>query len=188
MDMDIEKKRIPVGRSESRSSDKPSIIKRLLRSDGFVLLVWIIGMAAVWEIGAFYIARVSPRHPEYILPHLWQRASSFGQSAGADQTIFGLVMTNAAATLSRVGEGFLIGMALGAILALLMSLSGAVGKIAFPYLMIIQMIPILGMAPIVLSLTGDIGKSRIVIAAILTFYPVAANMLAGFRSVDREKQ
>ena len=188
MDMDIEKKRIPVGRSESRSSDKPSIIKRLLRSDGFVLLVWIIGMAAVWEIGAFYIARVSPRHPEYILPHLWQIASSFGQSASADQTIFGLVMTNAAATLSRAGEGFLIGMALGAILALLMSLSGAVGKIAFPYLMIIQMIPILGMAPIVLSLTGDIGKSRIVIAAILTFYPVAANMLAGFKSVDCEKQ
>ena len=188
MDMDIEKKRIPVGRSESRLSDKPSIIKRLLRSDGLVLLVWIIGMAAVWEIGAFYIARVSPRHPEYILPHLWQIASSFGQSAGADQTIFGLVMTNAAATLSRAGEGFLIGMALGAILALLMSLSGAVGKIAFPYLMIIQMIPILGMAPIVLSLTGDIGKSRIVIAAILTFYPVAANMLAGFKSVDREKQ
>ena len=188
MDMDIEKKRIPVGRSESRSSDKPSIIKRLLRSDGFVLLVWIIGMAAVWEIGAFYIARVSPRHPEYILPHLWQIASSFGQSAGADQTIFGLVMTNAAATLSRAGEGFLIGMALGAILALLMSLSGAVGKIAFPYLMIIQMIPILGMAPIVLSLTGDIGKSRIVIAAILTFSPVAANMLVGFKSVDRETQ
>ena len=93
---------------------KPSIIKRLLRSDGFVLLVWIIGMAAVWEIGAFYIARVSPRHPEYILPHLWQIASSFGQSAGAEQTIFGLVMTNAAATLSRAGEGFLIGMALGA--------------------------------------------------------------------------
>ena len=153
-----------------------------------MLLVWILGMAAVWEIGAFYIARVSPRHPEYILPHLWQIASSFGQSAGADQTIFGLVMTNAAATLSRAGEGFLIGMALGAILALLMSLSGAVGKIAFPYLMIIQMIPILGMAPIVLSLTGDIGKSRIVIAAILTFYPVAANMLAGFNSVDREKQ
>ena len=97
-------------------------------------------------------------------------------------------MTNAAATLSRAGEGFLIGMALGALLALLMSLSGAVDKIAFPYLMIIQMIPILGMAPIVLSLTGNIGKSRIVIAAILTFYPVAANMLAGFKSVDREKQ
>lgn len=185
--MDIEKKNIRLGKRERTASEKPSIIKRAIRSDGFVLLVWILGMAAVWEIGAFYIARVSPRHPEYILPHLWQIASSFGQSAGADQTIFGLVMTNAA-TLSRAGEGFLIGMALGAILALLMSLSGAVGKIAFPYLMIIQMIPILGMAPIVLSLTGDIGKSRIVIAAILTFYPVAANMLAGFRSVDREKQ
>jgi NitT/TauT family transport system permease protein len=35
---------------------------------------------------------------------------------------------------------------------------------------IIQMIPILGMAPIVLALTKSIDKSRIVIAAILTFY------------------
>ena len=57
----------------------------------------------------------------------------------------------------------------------------------FPYLMLIQMIPIIGMAPIVLAVTHDIGKSRVVIAAILTFYPVAANTLAGFHSVEKEK-
>lgn len=53
--------------------------------------------------------------------------------------------------------------------------------------MLIQLIPILGMAPIILSLTGSIGVSRIVIAAILTFYPVAANTLAGLKSVQQEK-
>ena len=52
---------------------------------------------------------------------------------------------------------------------------------------LIQMIPVLGLAPIILALTGDIAKSRIVIAAILTFYPVAANTLAGFKSVQKEK-
>lgn len=186
--MDIkEKAPAAVLRSPIREEKKPSVLKRLVGSDGFVLLVWILGFAAVWELGAFYIAFVSPKHPEYILPHLWQIMASVGMTASADQTIFGLVMTNAWATLSRAGIGFLIGMALGALLALSMSLSGAVEKIAFPYLMIIQMIPILGMAPIVLSLTGDISSSRIVIAAILTFYPVAANMLAGFKSVSREK-
>ena len=49
------------------------------------------------------------------------------------------------------------------------------------------MIPILGMAPIVLAVTKDINKSRIIIAAILTFYPVCTNTLAGFKSVEREK-
>ena len=170
-----------------RREKETPFIKRLFASDGFVLFVWILGFAVIWEVGAFIISAISPKHPEYILPHLWQIFSSVTMKASTDQTIFGLVMTNAWATLSRAGIGFLIGMALGALLALAMSLSGVVEKIAFPYLMIIQMIPILGMAPIVLSLTGDISSSRIVIAAILTFYPVAANMLAGFKSVSREK-
>ena len=78
-------------------------------------------------------------------------------------------------------------LVLGYILALLMHLSHIVEKIAFPYLMIIQMIPILGMAPIVLSITGDISSARITIAAILTFYPVSTNTLAGFKSVGRER-
>ncbi len=184
--MDI-KEKVPAALRSAGREKKPSVMKKLTASDGFVLFVWILGFAVIWEIGAFYIQTVSPKHPEYILPHLWQIASSVTMKASDDQTIFGMVMTNAWATLSRAGIGFLIGMALGALLALAMSLSGAVEKIAFPYLMIIQMIPILGMAPIVLSLTGDISSSRIVIAAILTFYPVAANMLAGFKSVSREK-
>ena len=90
-------------------------------------------------------------------------------------------------TLLRAAVGFLIGMVAGFGLALLMKLSGIVEKLAFPYLMLIQLIPILGMAPIILSLTGSIGVSRIVIAAILTFYPVAANTLAGLKSVQQEK-
>ena len=68
-----------------------------------------------------------------------------------------------------------------------MSLWKPIEKIAFPYLMLIQMIPILGMAPIINALTGDITKSRVIIAAILTFYPVATNTLAGFKSVQKEK-
>ena len=80
----------------------------------------------------------------------------------------------------------MIGAAIGFILALLMHRFTPVEKVAFPYLMIIQMIPILGMAPIILAITKDINKSRIIIAAILTFYPVATNTLAGFKSVEQE--
>ena len=78
--------------------------------------------------------------------------------------------------------GFVIGTILGFVLALLMHLFRGVEKTVSPYLIIIQVIPILGMAPIVLAITGDIGVSRIIIAAILTFYPVAANTLSGFRA------
>lgn len=83
--------------------------------------------------------------------------------------------------------GFLLGTGAGFVLALLMKLSGLVEKMLFPYLMLIQLIPVLGLAPIILSITGDINKSRIIIAAILSFYPVATNTLAGFKSVPQEK-
>ncbi len=153
-----------------------------------VTLVWILGLVVVWEIGATLVAG-SKRTPENVLPHLWQIFESVisPNLVNGKQTALQVVLSNAGITLMRAGLGFLIGIAVGFVLALLMNLFVPVEKIAFPYLMIIQMIPILGMAPIILAVTKDIDKSRVVIAAILTFYPVATNTLAGFKAVEREK-
>lgn len=98
-----------------------------------------------------------------------------------------VVLTSARATILRALLGFALGTVAGFLLALLMKLSGICEKMLFPYLMLIQLIPVLGLAPIILSITGDINKSRIIIAAILSFYPVATNTLAGFKSVDKDK-
>lgn len=142
----------------------------------------------IWEIAAFYMATVK-RTPENILPHLYQILESvFSDKPVANGlTATQIVLTGAKATLIRAGIGFVVGGLIGFILAILMTLSKTIKKIILPYLMIIQMIPILGMAPIVLAITGDINVSRIVIAALLTFYPVATNTFAGLSTVDREK-
>ena len=153
-----------------------------------MVFLWIVIIVAVWEVFAF-IVQFTKRTPVNILPHIYGIIESIldTKTINGSETALQMVLINAGATLSRAGIGFLIGTVLGFILALLMNLSGTVEKIAFPYLMLIQMIPVLGMAPIVLALTGDIATSRIVIAAILTFYPVAANTLAGFKGVHKEK-
>lgn len=163
-------------------------LKRFAHSKKMVTLVWILGIVVIWEIFAFIVA-ATKRTPVNVLPHLWEIIGSFfsDKKVTGKMTMIELIGTACGETLSRAGIGFLTGIVLGYILALLMNLSRAVEKIAFPYLMIIQMIPILGMAPIILSITGDINSARIVIAAILTFYPVSTNVLAGFRSVEREK-
>lgn len=153
-----------------------------------MVFLWMVIIVAVWEVFAF-IVQFTKRTPVNILPHIYGIIESIldTKTINGSETALQMVLINAGATLSRAGIGFLIGTALGFILSLLMNLSGTVEKIAFPYLMLIQMIPVLGMAPIVLALTGDIATSRIVIAAILTFYPVAANTLAGFKGVHKEK-
>ncbi len=152
------------------------------------VVVWVALLIVVWEVIATVVAG-SKRTPENVLPHLWQIAASVFSTklVNGSQTAFQIVLSNAGITLQRAGIGFALGAAIGFALALLMNLLRPVEKVAFPYLMIIQMIPILGMAPIVLAVTKDIDRSRIIIAAILTFYPVATNTLAGFKAVPREK-
>lgn len=164
-------------------------LKQVVRSKAFVTLMWVLILIALWEIFATVVANTK-RSPENIMPHLGGIIQSVfsTDTINGGQTATQMVMQNAAATLSRAGLGFGIGVLLGFLLALLMNLSGAIEKIAFPYLMLIQMIPILGMAPIINALTGDISQSRMIIAAILTFYPVANNTLAGFKSVEKEKK
>lgn len=163
--------------------------RKFFSSPKWVTAAWVVGLIIVWEIGATIVAGVK-RTPENVLPHLYQIIGSIfsTQKANSTQTALQIVLSNAWLTLERAGIGFLLGALAGFILALLMSLFAAVEKMIFPYLMIIQMIPILGMAPIVLAITKDIDKSRIVIAAILTFYPVATNTLSGFKAVEREKR
>ncbi|WP_058486532.1 ABC transporter permease [Defluviitalea phaphyphila] len=166
------------------------VIKKFLKSKYMVNIVWILLFFIGWEIVALLV-ELSPeiRSPEKVLPHFWKIIASVFDvnKIDGENTAIQLVLMNAKATLIRSVEGFILGMIWGFILALLMNLSGIIEKIAFPYLMLIQMIPILGMAPIILAITGDINKSRIWIAAILTFYPVATNTLAGFKSVEKEK-
>ena len=175
--------------NSKKGAERPlPALKRFIHSKHMVTLVWILGIVVIWEIFACIVA-ATKRTPVNVLPHLYEIIGSFfsDKKVTGKMTMIELIGTACGETLSSAGIGFLTGIVLGYILALLMNLSRVVEKIAFPYLMIIQMIPILGMAPIVLSITGDISSARIIIAAILTFYPVSTNALAGFKAVGRER-
>lgn len=164
-------------------------IRRILKAKWLTMVVWLAGIATIWEIFAFHVESVK-RTPENIMPHIWQivQAIFSTETVTRDQTALQVVLTSAGQTLERAALGFFIGTVLGFALALLMHLFRGVEKTVSPYLIIIQVIPILGMAPIVLAITGDISVSRIIIAAILTFYPVASNTLSGFRATEQEKK
>ena len=163
-------------------------ITKIKNSKALVTLVWVLGLLVIWEIFAFII-QATKRTPENIMPHVWQIFYSLidPKPVSNGMSCLQVVLFNAGQTLSRAGQGFMIGTLIGFVLAILMKLSHIVEKIAAPYLMLIQLIPILGMAPIILAMTHDIGSSRIIIAAILTFYPVATNTLAGLNSVEKQK-
>ena len=142
-------------------------ITKIKNSKALVTLVWVLGLLVIWEIFAFII-QATKRTPENIMPHVWQIFYSLidPKPVSNGMSCLQVVLFNAGQTLSRAGQGFMIGTLIGFALAILMKLSHIVEKIAAPYLMLIQLIPILGMAPIILAMTHDIGSSRIIIAAI----------------------
>ena len=164
------------------------MIKRITSSKGIVTAVWVLGLVVIWEICAFIVG-ATQRTPVNVLPHLYQIIGSFFDTksiTGSGDTIATLVFSSAAETLSRALIGFIIGMVLGYLLALLMHLSHIVEKIAFPYLMIIQMIPILGMAP----MGSDVGTNPELVAKYTaavrrgTKLPVLAKMTPNITNME----
>lgn len=147
-----------------------------------VTIVWLIIIIIIWEIIAFilkYVANdalASTKFPflHSIMITLVNNGSSLFQAG--------------AVTFSRAAIGFALGASIGIFLAVIMSLSKTIERIAFPYLIISQMIPVLGLAPIIFNIVRDMNTSRIVIAAYITFFPVSVNMLSGLKSVSQDKK
>ncbi|MFT9077145.1 ABC transporter permease [Ethanoligenens sp.] len=147
-----------------------------------VAVVWLIGVILVWELAAFFLQHVvhDPMAAKK-LPYFHTVVVVFIQNWQA-------LAGDGAVTFSRAAIGFLLGAVIGFVLAILMSLSKIVEKIAFPYLIISQMIPVLGLAPIIFNIVRDMDASRIFIAAYITFFPVSVNMLSGLRGVEQDKR
>ena len=147
-----------------------------------VNLVWTIGIFVVWELIAFFLDKIAhDPMAEAKLPYPHIIIVSIAQN-------FTELLSAAGLTFSRAVIGFALGAAIGFILAIIMSLSKIAEKIALPYLIISQMIPVLGLAPIIFTLAKDMNISRIIIAAYITFFPVAVNMLSGLNSVESDKK
>ncbi|HEY9593982.1 MAG TPA: ABC transporter permease subunit [Spirochaetia bacterium] len=147
-----------------------------------VILVWIVAVIAVWELAAFLLAAVL-RDPMAAakIPYVHAVVVTIVENW---QALLGAV----GVTFSKAATGFALGAAVGYLLAVVMSVSRLAERIAFPYLIVSQMIPVLGLAPIVFNLVRDMNTSRVVIATYITFFPVAANTLGGFRSVEADKR
>lgn len=140
---------------------------------------WVVLVLAAWQAAAYVLANVlhDPLAGKK-LPAIADVLISFAQNRPE-------LLRQAGITVSYAAAGFLIGAAVGVALAVVMSLSACCEKALQPYLLISQMIPVLGLAPIMFGLFKDIAVTRVVIAAYITFFPVSVNLLSGLKAADR---
>jgi NitT/TauT family transport system permease protein len=91
-------------------------------------------------------------------------------------------------TLSATFVGFVLGTALGILLALAIVHVRVLEKSLMPWIICSQMVPILAVAPIIIVVLGSIGLRGLLpkslISAYLCFFPVAIGMVKGLTSPD----
>jgi len=87
-------------------------------------------------------------------------------------------------TLEETLAGFLSGVAAAIALGAVLATSERLRQALYPYVLAIQTFPKIAIAPLLMAWFGYGLAPKIVIAALLAFFPVFANTLAGFLEVD----
>lgn len=82
-------------------------------------------------------------------------------------------------------SGLIISMVAGVALGLVMSRRLWLERSLWPYLIALQVTPIIALVPLIIKLVGANFAARVLVTVIITFFPIVSNTLFGFRSVPR---
>jgi NitT/TauT family transport system permease protein len=171
-----------------------SAVRRATVSAGTVLLV-LAGLIGAWELyrwtwmtagwtWPFVVDDTSMPHVHVILRALFRRPTS-----GVGDILIVQLLRAALFTAKEAVVGFALGASIGFLLGVVMSQWRVLQRGFLPYVVASQTVPILAVAPIVVVYLGSLHVapwfSVAVIAAYLTFFPVAINTLRGLLSTDR---
>lgn len=119
--------------------------------------------------------------PAFILPGprlVWQR---FVKSL-----LDGQLLRHTAATLMEVLSGLFLGGLTATLLGYLLAKSPALEKLIAPYLVASQSIPIAAIAPLLVIWFGPGVFSKVLICALIVFFPVLINTVVGLREVPQD--
>jgi NitT/TauT family transport system permease protein len=117
--------------------------------------------------------------PPYILPPPESVAGRF-VTAWTDGTI----EPHLATTLVEIALGFAVGASLGLVVGYALARSALVERVLSPYLVAAQATPILALAPLLALWFGPGLLGKVIICALIVFFPVAVSTMVGIRSVD----
>jgi len=97
-----------------------------------------------------------------------------------------VLASGAGTTLSEILLGFAAAIVVGVALALAVSSSRLIERALYPWLVVTQMIPVPAIAPVVVLWTGFDIRPRVIVIALVSFFPIAVNTIDGLRATDAE--
>jgi NitT/TauT family transport system permease protein len=140
--------------------------------------LWQPVLAAILIVGAWELAVRGFSLPQYILP---APSTIIHDGAGSLTRL----LENAASTGGVMVAGFLIAILLGIPLALAVASFPFLERTVYPWLLMLQMVPKVAVAPLFIVWFGFGIAPRLLVVFLLSFFPVLINGIAGFRSLDK---
>jgi NitT/TauT family transport system permease protein len=156
-----------------KSIRKPSRISR--NSFAITAPVSLVSALLLWWL----ITRIASL-PAFILPSPGQVAIRFWKAM-----IDGSLFANSAVTLTEVLLGLLAGTIAAVVLGYSIAKSRLFERLIAPYLVATQAIPIVAIAPLLVIWFGPGMFSKVLICALIVFFPVLVNTVVGVRAVPR---
>jgi NitT/TauT family transport system permease protein len=99
----------------------------------------------------------------------------------------GYLLVHAKATLIEILGGFIIGVFLGIGLGLIVSQSAFIKEVLHPYIIASQAMPKLALAPLLTLWFGYGFMPKIVITALISFFPLFESTVTGLSYMDKDK-
>ena len=136
-------------------------------------------------IGGWYVFtyQVLAPHRRFLLPPLhevWTR--SFVDGDTRSELLDGLWVTTKTSMM-----GLVVATALGILFAVLMSQARWIARSFYPWAVLIQTIPILAIVPLVALWFGVGFWSRVLVAVMISLFPILANTLFGLQSASEDQ-
>lgn len=101
-------------------------------------------------------------------------------------THWSYLMAESWPTFLAVGSGFLLAAAFGFAIAVGIAYSRWVSEVTYPFLVVAQVLPKVALAPLFLIWFGFGLTPKVVIAALIAFFPIVINTARGLSSVEPE--
>jgi NitT/TauT family transport system permease protein len=154
------------------------VFVQMRHSGAYLGVLSLVSALVLWELAARYAGL-----PAFMLPspgQVWDRFLLSMQD--------GSLLRHTAVTMFEILIGLALGFGAASILGYLLAKSRSVERLLSPYIVASQAIPIVAIAPL-LVIWFDTGlTSKVLICALIVFFPVLINTIVGLRSVPEELQ
>jgi NitT/TauT family transport system permease protein len=137
------------------------------------ILISILSFLLVWHL----ITRYS-RIPNFILPSPLSVWTRFLKAIND-----GSLLYHTWITLLEIILGLLAGVVFATVVGYLLAKSRSLERVLSPYLVASQAIPVVAIAPLLVIWLGEGILSKVVICALIVFFPVLVNTIVGVRAV-----